>query len=965
MDHSSGGIGGDSAVSFLVAISHLGENEGSLVSSCFGFERKLPPALRPIVALAVLFAQSVFSHGRDEEPTLEQAEFFEKNIRPVLNDHCFECHSAEKQESDLRLDSRESMLKGGASGPAINVQEAEDSLILRVLRYDGDVEMPPDQKLEDETLQNIKRWIEMGAPWPKSKEKNAPAPATMEQRLESHQQSHWSYQSIRRPRIQHSPEDLWSKNAMDRLVLRGLRSAGLEPSPEADRYTLVKRLYIGLLGIPPTFAEIQRLNRDESPDWYEELVDRLLASPRYGERWGRHWLDVARYADTKGYSFQKDRNYPHAYTFRDYVIKSLNSDKPFDRFVMEQLAADQLDLGEDLSPLAALGFLTVGRKFNNPHDDIDDKIDVVSRGLMGLTVACARCHDHKYDAIPTADYYSLYGVFASCREGDLPYVGLKNVIADYQSVKSKFSKLENELSNFMSAKSAEISEQVRLNTASYFAGVLLEDINKAKNLPGFVALAPTELIPRVTRAWRQYIQKTGSRNHPVWLPWVELAGLKNEVAFSADARKRIELWKAGKPKVNSLILAELESNPPAKRIDIARIYGKVFTGVYLAWKKNGANDRGLSRLSEAEQQIGIALFTDRTPTDINSGRIASYLSGSERAVYQRKSDAVSLARKSLPQELDRAMVVADLPKPVQPVVFVRGQAGRRGKQVPRQFVEVLSENRKPFLHGSGRRELAELIVSRNNPLTARVIANRVWIHHMGDSLVDTPSDFGTRCPKPVQNELLDYLADELMESGWSLKHLHRVILLSAVFRQSSRQRKDGLNRDPANRLYWRANLKRFEFEALRDSMLWVSRELDLAVGGKSVDITKAPFQKRRAVYGYIDRQDLPNLLRAFDFASPDQSSAERTQTTVPQQLLFMMNSDFVLQRAEVIARQIQANDSADEQVRALYRLVLAREPTSVEFAIGAGFLDRESGNATRLRNLAQILLLTNEFCFAD
>ena len=296
-----------------------------------------------------------------DEPTPEQVQFFEKKIRPILNDHCFECHSAEKQESDLRLDSRDSILSGGASGAAVDLEDPESSLILEVLRYGGDVEMPPNQKLDDEVIEDIQSWISMGLPWPGKKGDDPDdLPRNMQERVGLHRASHWAFLEITRPDFSSAPLRPWIRNSLDRLILEKLDRAGIAPSEEADRATLTRRLYLALVGIPPSYEEVSEVLNDPSPAWYTRLVDRLQSSPRYGERWARHWLDVARYADTRGYSFQRDRNYPHAYTYRDYVIRSFNEDKPYRRFLTEQLAADQLELGEDLRPLAALGFTLVG-----------------------------------------------------------------------------------------------------------------------------------------------------------------------------------------------------------------------------------------------------------------------------------------------------------------------------------------------------------------------------------------------------------------------------------------------------------------------------------------------------------------------------------------------------------------------------------------------------------------------------
>lgn len=906
--------------------------------------------------------------SRGDDPTPEQIKFFETKIRPVLVEHCFECHSDAKQESDLRLDSRKAMLRGGASGAAVKPGDPDASLLIDVLNYGGDVEMPPDQKLDHEVIENIRAWIEMGLPWPEKKDEDASATAfmSMDERLDHHRQSHWAFQPLLdRPASLSVPGRDWpAANLLDRLIQRKLVERELEPSPTADRFTLTRRLYLILLGVPPTFEEVQQVIDDPRGDWYEQLVDRLLASPRYGERWGRHWLDVARYADTRGYAFARDRNYPHAYTYRDYVVAAFNDDKPFDRFVLEQLAADQLDLGADLRPLAGLGFLTVGRKFNNFHDDIDDKIDVVTRGLQGLTVACARCHDHKYDAIPTADYYSLYGVFASTDEGALPYIGLRQEIEKFQSQKSQLDAAQNELNRFLEQQRQTIVDTARSHTGIYLAHVLKIPLETIQAMWGDASEIP--VTRKIVRAWRDYIKQQASDSHPVWFPWQALTALPADEKFAARAGELIQSWKEAERSINPLILDELTQHPPEQPAEIARVYGRVFENVYEAWKQAGSNDAGLERLSEAQRQIGIALFTDQTPTQIATPNIVAYLDLSASAEHKRFQQQVEQQQQQLPPELDRAMVVTDKPQPVEPVIFIRGQAGRNGDRVPRQFVAVLSDDdRQPFSQGSGRLELAQQIVDPDNPLTARVIANRIWMRLMGSSLVATPSDFGTRCPEPLQRDVLDTLARHLIDHDWSIKALQREIVTSMTFRQSSHHRSDAAAVDVANELYWRANRQRLEFEPLRDSMLYVSRELDLTMGGKSVRMTEPPFAKRRAVYGYIDRQDLPNLLRAFDFASPDQSSAKRSQTTVPQQLLFMMNSPFVIERARQIASQIDPSLKPREQVVRLYREILARDPGPEEVSVATPYLKQPGDAPERLRNLAQILLLTNEFAFVD
>jgi len=635
------------------------------------------------------------------EITPEQEKFFETKIRPVLARACYECHSAKKQQFSLRVDSRDFLVEGGDGGSALTPGKPEESRLWQVLLHDpDDTQMPPKGKLPDQELADIKLWIEMGAPWPKS---DKPLEAAADAHADW--QNHWAYQPISRPAIP-DVQDAWALTSIDRFVLAKLQSAQVSPSPQVDKATLLRRLKFDLLGLPATFDEIQEFTANQSPTAYEELVDRYLASQQYGERWARHWLDVARYADTKGYVFQEDRNYPDAYLYREWVINAFNNDLPYDQFVIRQIAGDQAS--QDAGDLHAMGFLTLGRRFlNNRHDIIDDRIDVVSRGLMGLTVTCARCHDHKYDPIPSADYYSLYGVFNSCDE--------------------------------------------------------------PKNEPSTLRLVDKE-------------------------------------------------------------------------------------------------------------------------------------------------------------------------KPAEPYVFLRGKPGNHGDKVPRQFLEVVQrEERKPFEKGSGRLEMAQAIASAENPLTARVWANRVWGHLIGAGLVRTPSDFGVRADPPTHPELLDHLASGLIDNGWSTKKLIRAIVLSRVYQQRSEASPEIMMQDPENTLISHMNRRRRDFESLRDSMLSAAGRLDETVGGKSVQITERPYPTRRTVYAFIDRQNLPGLFRTFDFAGPDTHAPRRYETDVPQQALFLLNSPFVMEQAAHLTEPL-AEESPQEKVRQLYRRILAREPSSAEIELAVNYL---------------------------
>lgn len=661
-----------------------------------------------------LCGSSVVS-AEDQAPKFsrEHLDYFEKKIRPVLIEHCYKCHSAEAKdvEGGLLLDSRAGVIRGGDSGPAVVPGDANASLLIQAVRYGEDSsQMPPAGKLPQDVIADLEHWVAIGLPDPRSGAAPETAPSSAS--------SHWAFQPPQTVPLPAIARSTWPSNELDYFVLARLEANGIQPSPEANRATLIRRLYFNLLGLPPTVEQVEAFENDRSEEAYEQLVDTLLDSLQFGQRWARHWLDVARYADTKGYVFTADRNYRGAYRYRDWVVQSLNDDMPYDQFVVQQLAADRLP--EDERSLAALGFLTLGRRFlNNTHDIIDDRIDVVSRGLMGLTVACARCHHHKYDPIKMDDYYSLYGVFASSQESDI------------------------------------------------------------EGLP-----------PQLTD----------------------------------------------------------KSNPHDARI------------------------------------------------------------------------------------------------------FLRGQPGNPGPIVPRQFLEVLSQGGpRPLQEGSGRLELARAIVDPDNPVTSRVMVNRVWGHLFGKGLVDTPSDFGTRSDPPSHPQLLDFLARQFVESGWSRKKLIRLIVTSRTFRQASIDRREAAALDPENRLLWRMNRRRLDFEAMRDSLLAAAGTLDRSIGGPAVDITQQPYSTRRTIYGSIDRQNLPGLFRAFDFANPDTHSPRRYETSVPQQSLYLLNNPFVMEQASHVVQRVNGEDNEPQQkIRRLYRTVLGREPDDDELAWSLAFVKSDDANGTSI-----------------
>ncbi len=924
---------------------------------------------------SALFASIATIHAAVPSP--EQIEFFESKIRPLLADHCYECHSAKSKsiKGGLRLDTRDGLLKGGDTGPAIVPGDAEKSLLIKAVRYtNADLQMPPkDKRLAPQQIATLEAWIKMGAPDPRS------TSSSTSNSQPSAAGKHWAFQPIRSPALPGVKNKRWAQNPIDTFVLAKLEAAKLDPSSAADKRTLIRRATFDLTGLPPTSAEAAAFLADKSSEAYAKLIDRLLASPRYGERWARHWLDVARYGDVKGYiGVGVERRYPYSYTYRDYVIRAFNEDLPFDRFIHEQLAADQLNLGEDKRPLAAMGFLTLGRRFiNNQQEIIDDRIDVTTRGLMGLTVTCARCHDHKFDPIPTKDYYSLYGVFASSIEPtDLPLIAKPAENASYQAFEKELKARENVVNKFREERAAQITGELRAPAKISEYLLAAHDASKLDDGALRDLAKQRDLRPYFIERWRAFVRDTAKTSHAILSPWHAITSLRandftNKV--SAVLAPFTNTNAAPAKPVNPLV-ARAFATPPASLKEAAQRYGALLG-------KAAPSDPAVGKDEEALRQL---LRAKGNPLDAPIADFEKFMGRDDRnklVVLQKKVEEWKISSPDAPA---RAHSLADAPKPTEPVVFVRGNAGNRGPQVPRQFLEVIvGTERTPFSKGSGRLEMAQAITSATNPLTARVIVNRIWMHHFGQGFVRTPSDFGLRADPPSHPELLDYLAQRFVAEGWSLKKLHRTIMLSATYQQTSDDRADALLKDSSNLLLWKKNRHRLEFEAMRDSLLFVSGQLDLTMGGKPVELTKDPFPVRRAVYAYIDRQNLPGLFRTFDFANPDTHSPMRFSTTVPQQALFWMNSTLTTQQAKHLAArpELTVLGTDEAKVRWLYATLYQRAPTADEMKDARQFLQTATTvtpattNATGAttapaapsawEQLAHVLLMANEFAFVD
>ncbi len=891
-------------------------------------------------------------------------EFFEKNVRPVLVEKCLSCHGAAKAKGGLRLDSREALIRGGNGGAVVVAGKPKESrLITAIYFHDPDLRMPPRGKLPDRTIAALEKWVELGVPW----SKNATLAAAGE--IATAAEKHWAFQPVRRPAV---PAGL---DAIDHFLLERLRKEGLTYSPPLDRRGLIRRATFDLHGLPPTPEEVEAFVNDPDPEAYPKLLDRLLASPRYGERWGRHWLDVARYADNKGYVFFEGKEYTWAWTYRDYVIAAFNADKPYDRFVMEQLAADQL-CPDDVPAQAALGFLTVGGHFmNNTHDIIDDRIDVVTRGLMGLTVTCARCHDHKFDPVPSADYYSLYGVFRSSTELAVPpLAGPPPSTGEYLLYDAELGIRARKLQDFVVARHQGLVNGARKRVAEYLLAA-----HAARNQPpadDFMLIAdPGDLNPSMITRWRQYLTDTRKRRHPVWVYWNAVSELPED-GFAARAAAALEGVKGNR------LVAEAFATPPALMKDVAARYARVLEQVDRLWQE--ANARGDNHLADpAAEELRRVLYGSDSPADALLALDWGFLSlFPDRATQGEYQNLLRSLENWLVKGPPRSMVMHDLPRPYDPRVFERGNPGRPGEPVPRQIPAIVDHARRPFGEGSGRLELARAVVAKSNPLTARVFVNRVWMHHFGRGLVGTPGDFGLRGDAPTHPELLDWLAAEWVAPSsnqhrpWSVKRLHKMIMTSAAYMQSSRASssyrllgltirssgRDPGQVDPENRLLWRQNPRRLEYEALHDSLLAVSGQLDLNVGGPS--IRPGAGYRRRAVYAYVDRLEFPSLLTTFDVPNPAACIPERTSTTVAPQALYLMNGPLARNAAKqlIALSAIRTLTDPSRRLERIYLTVYGRLPTDAERQLALAFVAKRPD---RWVDLAHGLLLTNEFAFID
>jgi mono/diheme cytochrome c family protein len=915
----------------------------------------------------------------------EQREFFEAKVRPILAGHCYSCHSVEEKKSkgDLTLDTRQGWQKGGASGQVIVPGKPEESLLIKAIGYkDADLQMPPKgEKLSDAQIAVLTEWVKMGAPDPRDGGKDIAAKLSG---LTDQAKAHWAYQPVKKPAVPENKQASWAKTPVDAFILQKLEANGMTPNKPATKEALIRRAYYDLIGLPPTPYEVADFLKDTAPNAFEKVINKLLASPHYGERWGRHWLDTARYSDTIGGERNNNRTteyrYAHAWTYRDYVVKAFNDDKPYDQFIIEQLAADQLpDVRPGDARLAALGFLTVGERFRNVNDIINDRIDTVSKGFLGLTVACARCHDHMFDPIPTKDYYALHGVFSSIYEPDdkpMLATALKaEQLADFQQ---KYAAVAKELQNrYFDTVGDYLADFFRKPEAHLEAALAGQKARQNANREAEQQRNKLIREEKLDEDFVQFIQRAVQKNPTVFGPLAQIAktgkfqvsDLQRMSEMSDRAMKKLGDKKAAKmgdmaermaAKMreeaahgpNKYVAEALTKTPPTNLAEAVKVYGEMFRSLqpqakgFIAAMKNATSatvpgyDADLIDVLRGPFSVEPAPMLTKDIIEAEQLTWPNRISGKARLNFSE----LNVLELTHPGSPAKAMIVADRPQPKNSPIFIRGEAQSRGPVVPRGFLEILSPGHQPvpFSQGSGRLELAQAIANKANPLTARVAVNRIWMHHFGEGLVPTPDDLGVQAGAPSHPELLDYLAAKFMEFGWSMKQMHKLIMLSAVYQQSTETNPAYETKDPDNRLLWRANIRRLDFEAMRDSLLVFSGQLDRTIGGKPINLTDEPYSYRRSVYGYIDRGNLPELMQHFDFSDPDMPNSKRTTTVVPQQALFLMNSAMAVDIArKLIARpEIAKTMDHDEKVRWLYRIMFQRLPRPDELQLARTFLDQ-------------------------
>ncbi|MBX3179144.1 MAG: DUF1553 domain-containing protein [Candidatus Hydrogenedentes bacterium] len=957
---------------------------------------------------AGIVAGASSAHGAEDEGR----RYFTEKVRPILEANCFPCHGGRPTvKGEFRLTSREGLLRGAARGPAVDLQNPDASSLLAMISYkDEHHQMPPSGKLAEQDIETLAAWVRLGAPWdpegadfgvPPAEEEHGPRGGA----------DHWAYQPLARPEPP-AVEPAWSTNPIDAFIKAKLDEAGLAPAPPSPRGALIRRAYYDLTGLPPSPEAVEAFQRDDSPDAYERLVEELLASPHYGERWARHWLDVAGYAETHG--FERDFQKPFMWRYRDYVIRALNEDKPYDQFIREQIAGDELP-GGGPDALIATGLYRLGIWDDEPadpllgrYDELDGMVQTISAAFLGSTLGCARCHDHKIDPFPASDYYSMIAfiqdVKSSQRQSELTNVMDAEEQAAHDAAarqkEAEISALRGEIYDLERGYLARLAESRGGDTA----GIVRSDLTDLTfrfyrdtwaSLPDFDTLRPED----EGKLKHNFVTlAAASRQDAMGLVFEGKlrAGAAGEYEFHVRAKDGLRLTvngqriydQAGTGETSGEARITLEPGFHTFRVDYFHTYGEPV--LEIAWSGPGIKAQPLALAQPPADALNVNRLIKDTGREI--------LAEAEVSRYLELEKTIDAAKKrEIPGKY--ATTVTSTGPNVPPThILLRGNPHVPGDEVAPRFPIVLAAGAPelpspdPDAKTPGRRRvLAEWLASPENPLTARVMANRIWQYHFGRGIVRTSNDFGALGAPPTHPELLDWLASEFIAQGWSMKAMHRLIMLSNTYRMSSEGDAKALAADPDNNLFWRFDMRRLEAEEIRDSMLAANRTLNLKMGGPhvyppmpaAVLATSSTPDKvwgtsppedhtRRSIYTHVKRSLKDPLLSDFDMADTESSCAVRFATTQPTQALNLLNSEFVNAQAEALAASIEAEGAANLETKVWLALnrVTQRAPANTEVDRGLAFIaemveKHGHGEQAAFERFCLLAINLNEFMYLD
>jgi len=912
----------------------------------------------------------------------DQIEFFEKQVRPILFKSCSTCHNSKAKTAQLDLTTSKGFNQGGEGGPLINREKPEDSRLLKVILYEGQLKMPPTGKLKDEEIAILTSWIKMGAPWPETRAipENKWTNRSSEREFTEAEKKFWSYQAMARPALPRVKRSTWVKSPIDAFILEKLELRNISPAPPANKFTLLRRATYDLTGLPPTQTEIRDFVSDSSPDAFKKVVERLLSSPRYGEKWGRFWLDMARYADSTGND--EDHRYPFAWKYRDYVIEAFNTDLPYDQFIREQIAGDLIPSAnsEEVNRrgIIATGFLALGPKAlaqqdkkKMLYDVYDEQVEVTSRAFLGLTVSCARCHNHKFDPILTRDYYSMVGIFASTRSFSDPMAFVSQALNKPLVPKSQYDLYlekkkanqdqvkvrQTEMSELIDAARERLVSENRSRLADFM--VAARKIN-AENSDLKTVADKENLAEAILKKWVEYLKKGKVREH--LLEWENAKSENLAVVAQSYQQRFIDRQAKWTETLNNWrtkyrqALAEKKDFPDRPEFEAGQ--DRFFHEVYI--NRDG-------------------------PFSVSPEDLIKSSPGDGQKITQLRKE-LDVLKKQAPPEPEMACAVED-GEIVNQRVFIRGDYHNEGEDAPKGFPKILATQTMPvsITSGSGRLQLARWITQPDHPLTARVMVNRIWQWHFGEGIVRTPDNFGKMGEPPTHPELLDYLARQFVESGWSIKSMHRLIMLSSVYQMASGGPEESIAVDPENRLVSRFNRRRLSVEEIRDGLLAIDRSLDPGMGGtlqtgtgtdgendnKRLSLNPEMF-RRRTIYLPLRRANLPALLNLFDFGDATTSAGKRQMTNVATQALFWLNSEFLNERAKKFSQTLlDTKDLTDDiRIRLAYLRILNRPATEDEVMKSRDYLSSFHEKFAKSVNeawqsFARILMASNEFIYLD